>query len=327
VQAASEQDKLVWMREIKLCADSVYLKEVCSSASGAGSPSGPDGSFCSASPNSAPLIGTKPRRSLASLSSSESTDTGPSSAEQLPTAPPARSAIARPVLPASSASDTDEADETDYIPSKAAARGTPEPQTRAPAAPIQMAPPPTQPAPQPQPPPPPPPQQQQQQQQPASVAPLCEQHKTPLNIPSSSRRSLGSQEEGLDSNVEWLNTLGQRIVVPVDRVLEELESGELHARFVVGLRFAKPILTSSHAKYQASDEQKLLIYGFFKQSTQGDCGGETPPVSDWVTFSKHKVWASLHGVPKEVAKRQFLQVLNNVAPGWSDRAANPNVVA
>ncbi|GBG32730.1 Ankyrin repeat, PH and SEC7 domain containing protein secG [Hondaea fermentalgiana] len=128
------------------------------------------------------------------------------------------------------------------------------------------------------------------------------------------------QNASLDTKLEWLKSLAQSAGDP-DPALLSLPSAALHQRFVVGLRFAKPILTSSHVRYIASDEQKLLMYGFFKQSTQGACSIDEPASDDWVSFSKFKVWQSLRNVPKEEAKRMFLSVLSQVAPGWSEGSA------
>jgi len=127
------------------------------------------------------------------------------------------------------------------------------------------------------------------------------------------------EEESIEAKVEWLNELPKR-VGGADPTIRGLEPNDLHQKFVVGLRFAKPILTSTHTQYVASDEQKLLIYGFFKQSTQGDCAIEEPSPDDWVSFSKFKVWMSLQGMDQNESKQKFLTVLSQVAPGWGDRA-------
>jgi len=99
-----------------------------------------------------------------------------------------------------------------------------------------------------------------------------------------------------------------------------LDEKDLHKKFVVGLRFAKPILMSNHSQYNATDHQKLMIYGLFKQSTKGDCNLESPPSkSDTVSYSKFKIWEKLQGTETNVAKQKFLSVLNDIAPGWHEK--------
>uniref|UniRef100_A0A7S2RQG1 SEC7 domain-containing protein n=1 Tax=Mucochytrium quahogii TaxID=96639 RepID=A0A7S2RQG1_9STRA len=140
-------------------------------------------------------------------------------------------------------------------------------------------------------------------------------------LPKKQKDALEMEELSTEDNTSWLSSLHDQ-VGEIDAKVKGMDDGSLHKLFVLALRFAKPILTSTHDQYVATDEQKLLVYGFFKQSTRGDCQGEAPQMEpDWVAYSKFKVWESLQGTPKTVAKQKLLTVMNQIAPGWGDHAS------
>lgn len=47
-----------------------------------------------------------------------------------------------------------------------------------------------------------------------------------------------------------------------------------------------------------SDEQKLTIYGLYKQATVGDCNTPKPSMMDFVGKSKWNAWNTNKGMPK-----------------------------
>ncbi|XP_011811160.1 PREDICTED: diazepam-binding inhibitor-like 5 [Colobus angolensis palliatus] len=58
-------------------------------------------------------------------------------------------------------------------------------------------------------------------------------------------------------------------------------------------------------KGPVSDPEKLLIYGFYKQATQGDCDIPAPPASDVKARAKWEAWSANKGVPKMDAMRSY----------------------
>lgn len=58
-------------------------------------------------------------------------------------------------------------------------------------------------------------------------------------------------------------------------------------------------------KGPVSDPEKLLIYGLYKQATQGDCGIPAPPASDVKARAKWEAWSANKGVSKMDAMRGY----------------------
>lgn len=142
----------------------------------------------------------------------------------------------------------------------------------------------------------------------------------PLRNSPDTLKTESSGRKNEENKLEWLTTLHLKMGdVDLDAKARELDAKQLARYFLKALKFSKPILKNCHAKFQASDEDKLLMYAFFKQATKGDANGEeAPDVSEWTAFSKFKVWESLAGLSKDKAKMQFLTLLSSVAPGWND---------
>lgn len=47
-----------------------------------------------------------------------------------------------------------------------------------------------------------------------------------------------------------------------------------------------------------TDENKLIIYGLYKQATVGDCNTPKPSIIDFVAKSKWNSWNSNKGIAK-----------------------------
>ena len=54
------------------------------------------------------------------------------------------------------------------------------------------------------------------------------------------------------------------------------------------------------------NEDKLQLYGLYKQATKGDCNTDRPAVFDFVGRSKWGAWDSLRGVTAERAKKMYI---------------------
>lgn len=61
-----------------------------------------------------------------------------------------------------------------------------------------------------------------------------------------------------------------------------------------------------------SDENKLKLYGLFKQATQGDCNEKQPSRFNFVKYYKWKAWNDLKGVSKEDAKLRYIKLVSEL---------------
>ncbi len=61
---------------------------------------------------------------------------------------------------------------------------------------------------------------------------------------------------------------------------------------------------------QRPDEETLLqLYAFYKQGTMGDVSGDKPGMFDFVGMTKWEAWASLQGMPRDEARRQYTDLV------------------
>ncbi len=51
---------------------------------------------------------------------------------------------------------------------------------------------------------------------------------------------------------------------------------------------------------------KLRLYALFKQSTNGDCGGDRPGMLDMAGRAKYDSWKALAGLSKEEAMQAYV---------------------
>jgi acyl-CoA-binding protein len=96
-----------------------------------------------------------------------------------------------------------------------------------------------------------------------------------------------------------------------------VSDADLQAMFLRGVMFGKPILASEDDAIEASDEDKLLMYGYFKQSTQGDCNTPEPENTEGsVEHEKWMAWSNTRSLSARQAMLEFMAVLDRLAPGW-----------
>jgi acyl-CoA-binding protein len=55
-----------------------------------------------------------------------------------------------------------------------------------------------------------------------------------------------------------------------------------------------------------SARDMLLLYGLYKQATQGNCRGEEPGMLDMVVAEKYRAWKSLNGISPARAMQKYL---------------------
>ena len=61
-----------------------------------------------------------------------------------------------------------------------------------------------------------------------------------------------------------------------------------------------------------SDTDKLTLYSLFKQATVGDCTTSEPSFLDPVGKAKWTAWKERKGLPKEVAKKVYADVVKQL---------------
>jgi acyl-CoA-binding protein len=59
----------------------------------------------------------------------------------------------------------------------------------------------------------------------------------------------------------------------------------------------------------------LRLYALFKQATEGDVHGEKPGFTDIVGKYKYDAWASIKGTAQEVAKQQYVELVESLKNG------------
>lgn len=59
----------------------------------------------------------------------------------------------------------------------------------------------------------------------------------------------------------------------------------------------------------------LRLYALFKQATDGDVHGDKPGFADIVGKYKYDAWASLVGTAQEVAKQQYVELVESLKNG------------
>uniref|UniRef100_G1MJJ4 Diazepam-binding inhibitor-like 5 n=2 Tax=Ailuropoda melanoleuca TaxID=9646 RepID=G1MJJ4_AILME len=59
-------------------------------------------------------------------------------------------------------------------------------------------------------------------------------------------------------------------------------------------------------KGPVSDQEKLLVYSFYKQATQGDCNIPSPPATDVKAKAKWEAWNENRGMSKMDAMRIYV---------------------
>ena len=84
--------------------------------------------------------------------------------------------------------------------------------------------------------------------------------------------------------------------------------------FVGSLQFSQSILQGKNTTYKASDSQKLMMYGFFKQSTVGDCNTGAPP-DDKTGLNKWKAWVRVKGMEKEASMSHYVHIVDRLTGG------------
>ncbi len=60
--------------------------------------------------------------------------------------------------------------------------------------------------------------------------------------------------------------------------------------------------------FKPNNTQKLKLYAFYKQATQGDVAGECPSVVNMIERAKWQAWNAIKGMTKDKAMEEYLKV-------------------
>lgn len=71
----------------------------------------------------------------------------------------------------------------------------------------------------------------------------------------------------------------------------------------------------------ASNEEKLKFYSYFKQATEGDVNIPQPWAVQFEARAKWDAWAELKGVSKEEAMQKYIDLVAAGDPSWEEHPA------
>lgn len=77
-------------------------------------------------------------------------------------------------------------------------------------------------------------------------------------------------------------------------------------------RFDEAIVRSRGLSQRPSNEDLLLLYALYKQSTEGDVNGERPGGFDFKGIAKYDAWMELRGKPKEQAMTEYIHLVDQL---------------
>lgn len=78
------------------------------------------------------------------------------------------------------------------------------------------------------------------------------------------------------------------------------------------------------ARGVTSDAQKLLMYAYYKQATQGDAPTKSlAGYFDFVGQRKHDAWSRQRGLDPMTARSRYVAMLDRTAPEWRSKLLHP----
>eukprot|EP01125_Pyxidicula_operculata_P010578 TRINITY_DN3478_c4_g1_i2.p1 TRINITY_DN3478_c4_g1~~TRINITY_DN3478_c4_g1_i2.p1 ORF type:complete len:230 (-),score=35.23 TRINITY_DN3478_c4_g1_i2:180-869(-) len=86
----------------------------------------------------------------------------------------------------------------------------------------------------------------------------------------------------------------------------------LNSDFEAAIQFVRT------AKFQASQEDQLKFYAYFKQSTEGQCNTPQPGFFDFTAKAKWSAWKELGDISQQYAKSAYVEHLTKLCPEWRE---------
>ena len=81
-------------------------------------------------------------------------------------------------------------------------------------------------------------------------------------------------------------------------------------------QFEAAVNQSKSLTKRPSNDDLLTLYALYKQATEGDVGdvsGDRPGGFDFKAIAKYDAWATLKGMPKEEARREYVKLVDTLA--------------
>ena len=78
--------------------------------------------------------------------------------------------------------------------------------------------------------------------------------------------------------------------------------------------FEEAVKRISGGEGGASDKDKLLLYGYYKQATCGRCTGKRPGMLSFVARAKWDAWNELGDMDKETAMKKYIEEADRIVP-------------
>lgn len=76
--------------------------------------------------------------------------------------------------------------------------------------------------------------------------------------------------------------------------------------------FESAVSRSKTIAERPSNDVLLQLYALYKQSTEGDVGGERPGGFDFKAIAKFDAWEGLKGKSKEEAMQEYIKLVNSL---------------
>lgn len=107
--------------------------------------------------------------------------------------------------------------------------------------------------------------------------------------------------------------------LPIARSMQEDRRSERHHR-AAELRKRFQLAKEAAKGLSLSAEEKLQLYAYEKQATEGPVSGVRPGAFNMLARARWDSWAKLKRMDKEVAKQGYCALMDKFAPGWRTRA-------
>mmetsp|Transcript_106845 Transcript_106845/g.130298 ORF Transcript_106845/g.130298 Transcript_106845/m.130298 type:complete len:313 (+) Transcript_106845:52-990(+) len=107
--------------------------------------------------------------------------------------------------------------------------------------------------------------------------------------------------------------------LPIARAIQEDRRTERHHR-AAELRKRFQLARETVKGLSLSAEEKLQLYAYEKQATEGPVSGVRPGAFNMLARARWDSWAKLKRMDKEVAKQGYCALVDKFAPGWRAKA-------
>lgn len=81
--------------------------------------------------------------------------------------------------------------------------------------------------------------------------------------------------------------------------------------------FERAVARSKEFTKRPSNEELLLLYGLYKQATEGDATGDRPGGFDFKAIAKYDAWSELKGKSREAAITEYVELVDRLSKQYS----------